>query len=394
MVVFLARLHHQNGNSSGSMSSGTSLPVAFHPTILNVGFDLRPYRVIIGAVSSATIGIALGCAMRMRAIASPRLITASRPPQLDVEKVNASAVSGSTKYTNLVFRHGSRALSGPPSHCASSSSPSSSRSGIFVPGARIRYSTGLPFRHSDYAAAVPIATSWVPRLIGSVSLPRVQFESANLSRLPRRTRSFASAAASVQPSSLMVVIKSFVMSVTSLCDDRGLPPMKAARAVATSCAPQFRSALGEPADGGGRKSSRSPSAQHDSVRDGISRARSQVRQFVCCRSPAVRADAGGVAARGALHELRADLNLKSSSHDFLPRRTALAFRVGAGRSSTPDAANKSGRHPAAGEGARRASNSSHACLRRSAEIFRNWGMARPSLAWSSCRPEVLVIFAG
>src|SRR5262249_2748871 len=98
-VVGLPRAHHQNGSSSGSPlgSSGTSLPVAFHPTILNVGFDLRPYRVIIGAASSATIGMALGCAMRMRAIASPRLITASRPPHELVLYVSASALCGSTK---------------------------------------------------------------------------------------------------------------------------------------------------------------------------------------------------------------------------------------------------------------------------------------------------------
>src|SRR5262249_51268951 len=86
----------------------------------------------------------------------------------------------------------------------------------------------------------------------------------------------------------------------------------------------------------------------------VSRACSQVGQVVWCRTPAVRTDAGGVASRTAAHKLRRDLNLKFASlHGAPPRTTGPACRVGAARSSTPDAANKSGcRCPAAGEGAR------------------------------------------
>src|SRR5262249_3597940 len=91
----------QIGHSSARSSSyaGPShrlLPVVFQSTILKTGLDLRPNVVIIGAASSATTGSALGCADRIRAMASPRLITASRPPQLEVENVNISAESGST----------------------------------------------------------------------------------------------------------------------------------------------------------------------------------------------------------------------------------------------------------------------------------------------------------
>src|SRR5262249_2265903 len=90
---------HQYGSSFGSCagSSHTPLPTAFQSTILNTGLLLRPYFVAIGAASSATTGSALGWADRIRAIESPRLITASRPPHDDVLKVEASAVSGSTR---------------------------------------------------------------------------------------------------------------------------------------------------------------------------------------------------------------------------------------------------------------------------------------------------------
>src|SRR6516165_9678186 len=111
---------------------------------------------------------------------------------------------------------GSRGVlpSGPISHWLWSVLPSSSRSGSGLPLCRIRYSTGLPPAHRAHAAAVPSATSLVPFSTGSPSLFLLQFQSLNLSKLPRSTRAFASAAASSQPSS--VVVRSVLMFVSSL----------------------------------------------------------------------------------------------------------------------------------------------------------------------------------
>src|SRR5262245_5342712 len=89
--------------------------------------------------------------------------------------------------------------------------PSSSRLGSGLPACRIRYSTGLPPAQRTHAAAAPSATSLVPFSIGLASLPRLQFQSANLRSVPRSTRSLASTAASFQPSS--VVVRSLLMFV-------------------------------------------------------------------------------------------------------------------------------------------------------------------------------------
>jgi hypothetical protein len=98
------------------------------------------------------------------------LTTASRPPQLDVEKVKASAVIGSISRQSWCA----------PRSFGRPSTPASTaliRVAEFFalrhrrPGWRSRVSIGLPPCH--HHAAVPVATSCVPFSIGSASLPRV-----------------------------------------------------------------------------------------------------------------------------------------------------------------------------------------------------------------------------
>src|SRR6516165_3094073 len=62
------------------------------------------------------------------------------------------------------------------------------------------YSTGLLSSQRTHMAAVAIATSLVPSSTGVASLPAVQRQSANFSKVPRMVRSAASDAASFQPS--------------------------------------------------------------------------------------------------------------------------------------------------------------------------------------------------
>src|SRR5262245_35241472 len=62
------------------------------------------------------------------------------------------------------------------------------------------YSIGLLSSQRTHMAAVAIATSLVPSSTGVASLPAVQRQSANFSKVPRMVRSAASDAASFQPS--------------------------------------------------------------------------------------------------------------------------------------------------------------------------------------------------